>query len=108
MDTCKARPRPMHLMLEVFAAAVAIVPLIAVGLGWRRTHSRRLLLAFVAFVVLEVRLIAMILIHTVVPVDHSIEELLDFGGDLAVIVVFAWAFLSGARWLPERGSVKPA
>jgi hypothetical protein len=98
----------MHLMLEVFAASVAVVPIAALVLAWRRTKSRRMLLALAAFAILEARLIAMILIHTVVPVDHGVEELLDFGGDLAVIVAFAWAFLTGMRWSPDGTASKPA
>jgi hypothetical protein len=98
----------MHLMLEVFAASIAVVPIAALLLAFRRTRSSRVLLALIAFAVLEARLISMILIHTVLPVDHSVEELIDFGGDLAVIVAFAWAFLTGLRWLPDRTASKPA
>ena len=98
----------MHVMLEIFAAAFAVVPLIALFLSYRRQHSPRILLALVAFAVLEVRLVAMVFIHTVATVDHTTEELLDFGGDLAVIVAFGAAFLYGTRWSSERARVKPA
>ncbi len=98
----------MHLMLEVFAAAFALVPLTALFMGWRRTGSARLALAMAAFAVLEVRLVAMILVHTVVWVDHPTEELIEFGGDLAVIAAFAAAFLKDGRLLRERARVKPA
>lgn len=98
----------MHLMLEVFAAALAVVPMAALFLAWRRARSARLALALAAFAVLEVRLVAMVLIHTVVWVDHPTEELIGFGGDLAVIAAFAAAFLKEGRLLRERVGARPA
>jgi hypothetical protein len=98
----------MHVILEILSGVICLLPLTAVGLGWWRTRSPRLGMAFVAFGVLEARLFGMVLIHTLVTVDHYVEELLDFGGDLAVIVAFATAFLYGSRWLPERKPAKPA
>lgn len=98
----------MHVLIEILSGVICLLPLTAVGLGWWRTRSPRLGMAFVAFGVLEARLFGMVLIHTLVTVDHFVEELLDFGGDLAVIVAFATAFLYGSRWLPERKPAKPA
>lgn len=88
----------LHLYLEVAAAAVAVFPFAAVFFAWRRSHDRRMALAVAAFAIFEVRLISMILIHTVVAVDHIAEELIEFVGDLAVIAAFAAAFLYGTRW----------
>jgi hypothetical protein len=51
-----------------------------------------------AFIILEARLLGLVLIHTLVAVDHYVEEVLDFGGDLAVVTAFAMAFLYGTRW----------
>jgi hypothetical protein len=98
----------MHVSLEIFAAAFALMPIYAIARAVRRGSSPRLRFALVAFLILEARLICMILIHTVLTVDHGVEELLDFGGDLAVICAFAAAFLYGTRWTPERTSSKPA
>ena len=94
----------LHLAFEIFAAAFAVVPIVALFRAWRRSGSPRLKWALAAFLILEVRLISMILIHTVLPVSHDVEEMLDFGGDLAVIAAFAAAFLIGTRWSPERAS----
>jgi hypothetical protein len=98
----------LHIALEVFAAGIAAVPIFAIARAARRTGSRRLWYALAAFLILEARLISMILIHTVIAVPHSVEELLDFGGDLAVIAAFTAAFLYGTRWYPERASAKPS
>jgi hypothetical protein len=97
----------MHLLLEVAGAIIGVIPLTALALAYRRSGGVRLGLAFLAFVVLEVRFITMIAIHTVGVVDHPTEELLDFGGDLAVMAAFATAFLYGTRWLPDRSAPKP-
>jgi len=104
------RPKPcrVHLALEIFAAAFAVVPILAIARAVQRGGSPRLKWALAAFLILEARLIFMILIHTVATVGHDVEELLDFGGDLAVITAFAMAFLYGARWTPERARPKRA
>ncbi len=92
----------MHLYLEVLAAGVAVVPLAAVFLAWRRTRDSRMALAFAAFAIFEARLVGMVLIHTVIGVDHTVEEMIEFVGDLSVIVALAAAFLYGTRW--KRGT----
>lgn len=92
----------MHLYLEIAAAGMAMVPLVAVFMAWRRSHDRGMAMALLAFLIFEARLISMVLIHTVVAADHTVEELTEFVGDLAVIAAFAAAFLYGARW--RRGS----
>jgi hypothetical protein len=88
----------LHLYLEVAAAAVAVVPLSAVYLAWRRTRDARMGLAVAAFAIFEARLVSMVLIHTLLAVDHLVEELVEFVGDLLVIIAFASAFLYGTRW----------
>jgi hypothetical protein len=98
----------VHVSLEIFAAAFALMPIYAIARAAKRGDSPRLRFALLAFLILEARLISMILIHTVLPVDHGVEELLDFGGDLAVICAFAAAFLYGTRWAPDRVASKPA
>jgi hypothetical protein len=87
----------MHIVLEIASALLAIVPIVAVGYAYRGTKSPRLALALVAFGILEVRLISMLVIHTVIEVDHFVEEMLEFGGDLAVLATFSMAFLHGTR-----------
>ena len=99
---------PLHVLLEVLSGIICAIPLAAVSLGWWRTRSPRMAMATVAFAVLEARLFGMVLIHTLVQVDHYVEEMLDFGGDLAVIMAFATAFLYGTRWFPERRHAEPA
>ncbi len=47
-------------------------------------------------------MLAVLLIHIALPIDHATEELLDFGGDLTVMSAFAAAFLWGAKWSHER------
>ena len=88
----------MHVYLEVASALLVLIPLSAIGYAYRGTRSRRLALAFAAFAILEARLASLVVIHTVVTVDHFIEEMLDFGGDLAVMTAFALSFLYGIRW----------
>jgi hypothetical protein len=92
----------MHIVLELAAALIATIPLYATARAYYNGSSPRLLLAFAAFSVLEVRLLAVLLIHLAIPIDHSTEELLDFGGDLVVMSAFAAAVLWGAKWSHER------
>ena len=98
----------MHLYLEVIGAGIGMIPLTALAMSYLRNRSPRIALALLGFVALEVRFITMIAIHTVVVVDHGTEELVDFGGDLAIMAAFAAAFLIGSRWLRERGVSQPA
>jgi len=97
----------LHLYLEVIGAGIGMVPLTALSLSYLRNRSPRIALALLGFVALEVRFITMISIHTFVAVDHGTEELVDFGGDLAIMASFAAAFLTGSRWLRERGAFQP-
>ena len=92
----------MHVGLELAGALLAVVPLYAVIRAYRQSPSTRLGLALIAFSVLGARIIAMVAIHTVVTVDHYTEELIDFGGDLGVIVAFACAFLYGIGGIDDR------
>ena len=92
----------MHILLELAAALIATIPLYATARAYYQHGSPRLMLAFAAFSVLEVRLLAVLLVHLALPIDHSTEELLDFGGDLVVMSAFAAAFLWGAKWSHER------
>ena len=92
----------MHILLELAAALIATIPLYATARAYYKGNSPRLLLAFSAFSVLEVRLLAVLLIHLALPIDHATEELLDFGGDLVVMSAFAAAFLWGTKWSHER------
>ena len=98
----------LHLGLEIFAAALGVVPIAALFLAWRRSRAKRLALGLTAFAVLEARLVAMILMHTFIILPHATEELVEFSADLAVILAFSAAFLYGVRWSPERARVKPA
>ncbi|MCI4371146.1 MAG: hypothetical protein L3J78_00675 [Thermoplasmata archaeon] len=88
----------MHVLLEIASAILVIVPLLAVGQAFRDTRSPRLLLALAAFLVLELRFATLVLIHTLIPVDHAFEETFDFITDLAAITLFAAAFLYGTGW----------
>jgi len=88
----------MHIAMEIGGALIALVPIVGIARAYRDAHSRRLALALTAFIILEARLLGLVLLHTLVAVDHYFEEVLDFGGDLAVITAFAMAFLYGTRW----------
>lgn len=92
----------MHVLLELASAVLVIIPLYAIAKAYHETPSPRLAFAYIAFSVLEFRFLALFLIHTVVSADHYVEELLDFGGDLASMIAFAGAFLHGTRWYPGR------
>lgn len=98
----------MHILLEIAAALVATIPLYATARAYYLGGSARLVFAFAAFAVLEVRFLAVLLVHLALPVDHTMEEMLDFGGDLIVMSAFATAFLWGARWSSDRVRVDVA
>ncbi len=98
----------MHVLLEASAAVLAIIPVVALTLAHRRTKSTRLALALLGFVALEVRTVSLVVIHTLVGVDHSSEEMFDFMGDLAVMTIFAIAFLCGTGWWAGRTGAEAA
>jgi uncharacterized protein YybS (DUF2232 family) len=95
----------MHVLWEIASAILVIIPLVAIGQAYRQTASARLLFAFAAFIVLEIRFAVGIAIHSVVPVDHSLEETIGFLTDLVAISFFAAAFLYGSGW--PHGRVGP-
>ncbi len=69
----------MHILLELASALLVFVPLYAIAKAYHATKSARLVFAFLAFTILEFRAAFMLVIHLWVPVDHYVEELLDFG-----------------------------
>ena len=93
----------MHLLWEIASAILVIIPLFAVGQAYRQTRSPRLLFAFLAFAVLELRFAVAVAIHSVVVVDHTFEETVGFLTDLIAIALFAAAFLYATGW--PRGRV---
>ncbi|MGI0150262.1 MAG: hypothetical protein ACREDF_12125 [Thermoplasmata archaeon] len=92
----------MHVLLEVASAILVIIPLFAVGRAYRQSQSPRLLFAFLAFAILELRFAIMVAVHSFLFVDHALEETIDFLTDLIVITLFAAAFLYSTRWLDGR------
>ena len=64
----------MHILWEIASAILVIIPLFAVGQAYRQTRSPRLLFAFLAFAVLELRFAVAVAIHSVIVVDHTFEE----------------------------------
>jgi hypothetical protein len=88
----------MHVLWEIASAILVIIPLFAVGQAYRQTRSPRLLFAFAAFAVLELRFAAGVMTHSVVVVDHTLEETVGFLTDLIAIALFAAAFLYGTGW----------
>ena len=88
----------MHVLWEIASAILVIIPLLALGHAYRQDRSPRLLLAFAAFVVWEVRFAVGIAIHTVLTIDHTFEETIGFLGDLIAISLFAAAFLYASGW----------
>src|SRR5437667_8761669 len=98
---CMACPRTgdtMHVLWEVASAILVIIPLFAVGQAYRQTRSPRLLFAFLAFAVLELRFGVAVAIHSVSVVDHTFEETVGFLTDLIAIALFAAAFLYATGW----------
>jgi len=88
----------MHVFWEIASAILVIIPLFAVGQAYRQSRSPRLLFAFAAFAVLELRFAAAVAIHSVLVVDHTIEETIGFLTDLISIALFAAAFLYATGW----------
>jgi hypothetical protein len=98
----------MHIYLEIAAAVLVIVPLFAVARAYRGTRSPRLLFAFAAFAFLEVMFAFLVTVHSVVSVNHFIEETFEFLTDLMAIAMFAAAFMYAMRWSPDRGRAELA
>src|SRR5882762_576295 len=99
--TCPPSADTMHVLWEIASAILVIIPLFAVGQAYRQTRSPRLLFAFAAFAVLELRFAASVAIHSVVVVDHTLEVTVGFLTDLIAIALFAAAFLYAKGW-PHR------
>ena len=92
----------MHILWEIASAILVIIPLFAVGQAYRQTRSPRLLFAFAAFAVLELRFAVAVAIHSVIVVDHTFEETVGYLADLIAIALFAAAFLYATGWPYER------
>jgi len=88
----------MHILWEIASAILVIIPLFAVGQAYRQTRSPRLLFAFAAFAVLELRFAVAVAIHSVIVVDHTFEETIGYLTDLIAIALFAAAFLYATGW----------
>src|SRR5207244_11728507 len=88
----------MHVLWEVASAILVIIPLFAVGQAYRQTRSPRLLFAFLAFAVLELRFAVAVAIHSVVVVDHTFEETVGFLTDLIAIALFVGGFVYVTGW----------
>src|SRR5207247_9944183 len=92
----------MHVLWEIASAILVVIPLLALGQAYRQDRSPRLLFAFAAFVVWEVRFSVGTAIHTVLTIDHTFEETIGFLGVLIPISLFAVAFVYGSVWLAHR------
>lgn len=88
----------MHILWEIASAILVTIPLFAVGRAYRERHSPRLLFAFAAFLILEVRFALLVALHSLVIVDHTFEETMAFLTDLIAIALFAAAFLYATGW----------
>jgi hypothetical protein len=95
----------MHILLEIAAAGLVTIPLYAVGRAYRQTRSVRLLLAFAAFALLELRFSVILAVHSFFFIDHALEETIGFLVDMFVIALFAAAFLVTTRWTRDRTRV---
>ena len=94
----------MYVLWEVASAILVIIPLFAVAQAYRQSRSVRLLFAFAAFAVLEFRFATAVAIHSVVIVDHTVEEIVVYFTDLIAITMFAAAFLYATGWPHGRVS----
>src|SRR2546430_831574 len=88
----------MHGLLGIASALPVIIPLFAVRPAYPPAPSPRLPFAVPALAVLELRFAAAVAIHSVLVVDHTIEETMGFLTDLISIALFAAAFLYATGW----------
>jgi hypothetical protein len=97
----------MHVALEIASAFLAAIPIASIAQAYRTTPSMRLALALIAFLVLEAKFVAFTVLliaspDTLNPISEYQLEVLEFADDVAVMMMFAVAFLWGTRWSPER------
>jgi hypothetical protein len=97
----------MHVILEIVSALLATIPIASIAQAYRTTPSTRLALALAAFLILEAKFLAYAIMHLMYPdtfglLDQYQEELLGFVDDVAVMMMFAIAFLWGTRWSLDR------
>jgi hypothetical protein len=97
----------MHVALEIASALLAAIPIASIARAYRTTPSMRLALALAAFLVLEAKFVAFSVLlvanpDTFNPFTEYQLEVLEFADDIAVMMMFAVAFLWGTRWSPDR------
>jgi hypothetical protein len=92
----------MHILFEIAAAGLVTIPLYAVARAYRQTRSVRLLLAFAAFAILELRFSVILAVHSFFFIDHTLEETINFLADMVAIGLLAAAFLITTRWSRDR------
>jgi hypothetical protein len=98
----------MHILWEIASAILVIIPLFAVGRAYRQNRSLRLLFAFGAFLVLELRFALFVAFHSLSTINHTLEETIAFVTDLVAIALFAAAFLYATGWPLGRVRAEPA
>lgn len=97
----------MHATLELASAFLAAIPIASIAHACRTTPSTRLWLALAAFLVLEAKFVGFTVLLIAVPdslnpISEYQVELLEFADDMAVMLMFAIAFLWGTRWSRDR------
>ncbi len=97
----------MHVALEVASALLAAIPIASITQAYRSTPSARLALALAAFLVLEAKFVSFSVLlvaspDSFNPFSEYQLEVLEFVDDIAVMMMFAVAFLWGTRWSPDR------
>jgi uncharacterized membrane protein len=93
----------LQSLIAFASGVVALVPIVALSLAYRRTKSRRIALALVAFTAFLIRGVVIAAIHFGTSMDHATEHLIEFGSDALIITLFALAFLHGSVRPFERG-----
>jgi len=97
----------MHVVLEIASALLAAIPIASIAQAYRTTPSARLALALTAFLILEAKFVAFAVFHLLYadnayPFTEYQDEVMQFVDDVAVMMMFAVAFLWGTRWSPDR------
>lgn len=85
----------LEVGLATAAGAIAIFPTIATYIAWKRTGSRRMLFAMLAFMTFLLKSVTLVFI-LLIDWKNDAHELVEFGGDVMIIIFFMWALVTSS------------
>ncbi|MFQ5871212.1 MAG: hypothetical protein ACE5IB_03520 [Candidatus Geothermarchaeales archaeon] len=89
--------RAFETLLPLVVAVLALIPLIILAITYRRTGSRRVLLAALAFAFFVGKGVLLGVTFFIGSMSFETLELIEFGSDFLIVLLFASSFLGSYR-----------